>query len=114
MTRDEIVKRLTEIRSQAARGMALLENKPLTPEAQAQIQSLAASLKNDLESEYRRMAPEKVQRSMTLFELSVYSPTIDEAWTDTGISRLKLDTMPNARWYEVLQAVCYKAGKYLD
>jgi len=28
---------------------------------------------------------------MSIFELSIYSPTIEETWKDIGIRRLKLD-----------------------
>lgn len=33
----------------------------------------------ELQREYSRMLPEPVQKTMTMFELSVYSPTIEEA-----------------------------------
>jgi len=98
----------------AARAIELLETKSLTSEAKTEIQHLAASLKDELQAEYKRMSPERVQRSLTMLEISVYSPTIEEAWADTGISRLRIDTEPNHRWYEVLEAVCYKAAKYID
>ena len=114
MTRDEILARLTSIRDRAARATELLEAKPLTPQAMEEIQHLATSIKNELKSEYNRMAPERIQRSLTMFEISVYSPTIAEPWADTGISRLRVDTQPHDRWYEVLEAVCYKAAKYID
>ena len=114
MTRDEILARLASIRDRAARAIELLETKALTSEAKTEIQHLAASLKDELQAEYKRMSPERVQRSLTMFEISVYSPTIEEAWADTGISRLRIDTEPNHRWYEVLEAVCYKAAKYID
>jgi hypothetical protein len=87
MTRDEILARLTSIRDRAARAIELLEAKPLTSQAMAEIQHLASSLKNEIQAEYKRMVPERVQRSLTMFEISVYSPTIEEAWADTGISR---------------------------
>jgi hypothetical protein len=66
------------------------------------------------QSEYDRMLPERVQRAMTMFELSVYSPTIEETWKDSGISRLKVDAIPDQRWQEPLEAVVYIAGKYLS
>jgi hypothetical protein len=39
---------------------------------------LARGIKEELQREYDRMLPERVQRTMTMFELSVYSPTIEE------------------------------------
>jgi hypothetical protein len=51
---------------------------------------------------------------MTMFELSVYSLTIEETWKDSGISRLKVDAVPDQRWQEPLEGVVYNAGKYLS
>jgi hypothetical protein len=51
---------------------------------------------------------------MSVFELSVYSPTIEETWKKSGISRLKIDGVLDQRWQEPLEAVVYNAGKYLS
>ncbi len=114
MKRDELIVRLQTIRAQATRALVLLQSQPLNPDAQKEVQQLAAWLKSELQNECKRMAPERIQRSMTIFELSVYSPTIEEAWTESGISRLKTDAAPNQRWHEVIEAVCYTAAKYLN
>jgi hypothetical protein len=50
---------------------------------------------------------------MSVFELIVYSPTIEETWKKSGISRLKTDGVLDRRWQEPLEAVVYNAGKYL-
>jgi hypothetical protein len=50
---------------------------------------------------------------MSIFELSVYSPTIEEMWKDTGIRRLKVEGAITGNWSEVLEAVVYKTSKYL-
>jgi hypothetical protein len=97
MTRDEILQRLQTIKINASRALQLLESQTLTADAQAEIQALVIWLKDELETEYRRMLPERVQRAMTLFELSVYSPTIEKAWTGTGIRRLRTDGTPNQK-----------------
>jgi hypothetical protein len=47
-------------------------------------------------------------------ELSVYSPTIEETWKDSGISRLKVDGTLDHKWQEPLEGVVYNAGKYLS
>jgi hypothetical protein len=44
-----------------------------------------------LHSEYNRVLPERTQKTMSVFELSVYSPKIEETWKRSGISRLKID-----------------------
>jgi hypothetical protein len=114
MKRDELLERLQTIKDKGNRALHLLESKPLSLEAQAEIQSLARWLKDELQREYNRMLPERVQKTMTMFELSVYSPTIEETWKDSGISRLKIDGSPDQRWQEPLEAVVYEAGKYLS
>src|ERR1700738_5356031 len=114
MTRDEILQRLQTIKDKGSRALRLLESKPLSAAAQAEIQSLARGIKEELKREYDRMLPERAQRRMTVFELSVYSPTIEKTWKDSSISRLKVDTLPDQRWQEPLEAVVYNAGKYFS
>lgn len=113
MTREETLQRLQVIRDKGSRALRLLESKPLTDAALAEIQSLARWLKEELQTEYKRTLPEGVQKTMTMFELSVYSPTIEETWKHSGISRLRIDDVPDQRWQEPLEAVVYTAGKYL-
>ena len=113
MTRDEILQRLQTIKDKGNMALRLLESKTLTATAQADIQSLTRWIKEELQREYIRMIPERVQKTMTIFELSIYSPTIEEAWKDSGISRLKVDGTPDQRWMEPPEAVVYNAGKYL-
>jgi hypothetical protein len=50
---------------------------------------------------------------MSVFELTIYSPTIEETWKRSGISRLKTDGVLDQKWQEPLEAVVYNAGKYL-
>jgi len=114
MTRDEILQRLQTIKEKGIKALGLLESEKLSAGEQAELQSLARWLKEELEREYNRMLPERIQRTMTIYELSVYSPTIEEAWKDSGIRRLKIDGIPDHRWQETLEAVVYKAGRYLS
>jgi hypothetical protein len=72
---------------------------------------LTQSVKEELQSEYKRMLPEGAQRTMSMFELSVYSTTIEETWRKSGISRLKTDGVLDHRWIEPLEAVIYHIGK---
>lgn len=113
MKRDEILQRLQAIKDKGAKALRLLESKPLPAAEQAEVQTIARWIKDELEREYDRMLPERVQKTMTIFERSVYSPTIEEAWKLSGISRLKIDGIPDQRWREPLEAVVYHAGKYL-
>jgi hypothetical protein len=107
------MQRLQAIKDKGTRALLLLEAKPVPVEAQEEIQGLAQWIKEELQREYDRMLPERVQRTMTIFERSVYSPTIEEAWKGSGISRLKIDGIPDHRWQESLEAVVYNTGKYL-
>jgi hypothetical protein len=50
---------------------------------------------------------------MSIFELSIYSPTIEETWKNSGIRRLKLDGVINGDWSEMFEAMVYKISKYL-
>jgi hypothetical protein len=51
---------------------------------------------------------------MTLFELTVYSQTIEEGLKQTGISRLKLDGAISDRWRETFEADVYNTSKYVS
>ena len=89
-------------------------SRSLSVEAQAEIRSLAQWIKDELRNEYDRMSPERAHRTMSVFELTVYSPTIEETWKRSGISRLKTDGVLDQKWQEPLEAVVYNAGKYLS
>jgi hypothetical protein len=86
--------------------------KPLSTETRDEIRRLALWIKEELHSEYNRMLPERTQKTMSVFELSVYSPTIEETWKKSGISRLKIYGTPDQKWQEPLESVVYNAGKY--
>jgi hypothetical protein len=113
MKRDEAIQRLQSIKSQGLQVLRLLEEKPRSAASDAEIRNRTAQLRGELESEYARTLPTRVQKSMSIFELSIYSPAIEETWKDTGIRRLKLDGAINGDWSEVFEAVVYKISKYL-
>ncbi|MDE3103848.1 MAG: hypothetical protein KGK08_01620 [Acidobacteriota bacterium] len=113
MKKEEASQRLRLIGKQCAEILRLLEQLPPDPISEAAIRSGATELKQELESEYIRTLPERAQRSMTIFELSVYSPTIEEAWKESGIRRLKVEGKIDWKWKEVIGAVAYKVSKYL-
>jgi hypothetical protein len=114
MTRAEILQRLQVIQDKGARALRLIDSTPLSTGTQAEIRSLAERLKEKLRNEYNRMSPAGGgQKTMSVFELSVYSPTIEETWKTSGISRLKIDGVLDQKWRESLEAVVYNAGKYL-
>ena len=113
MTRTEILQRLQMIKEKGTQALRLLESKPLSVDTQTEIRSLAQWIKEELHNEYNRMLPERAQKTMSVFELSVYSPTIEETWNKSGISRLKIDGTLDQKWQEPLEAVVYNAGKYL-
>ena len=114
MTRTEILLRLQTIRDKGIQALKLLESKPLSIDTQNEIRQLAQWIKEELHNEYVRTLPERAQRNMSVFELSVYSPTIEETWKKSGINRLKIDGVLDHKWQEPLEAVVYNAGKYLS
>ena len=54
--------------------------------------------RGELEVAYARTLPTRAQKSMRVSELSIYSPTIEETWKDSGIRRLKLDGAISGDW----------------
>ena len=42
---------------------------------------------------------------MSMFELSVYSPAIEETWKKSEITRLNIEGSVDAKWQELLEAV---------
>jgi hypothetical protein len=114
MTRTEILQRLQMIKDKGTQALRLLESKPLSIETQAEIRRLTLWIKEELHSEYNRMLPERAQKRMSVFELSVYSPTIEETWKKSGISRLRIDGTLDQKWQEPLESVVYNVGKYLS
>jgi hypothetical protein len=113
MTRDEVLQKLRQIGNRGTDLLHRLDRKPHSEADEAELRRLAQVLQEELRGEYERMLPERVQKTMTVFEISVYSPTIDEAWKGTGMSRLKIDGAINGKWQEVFEAVVYKLSKYL-
>jgi len=114
MTRQEALQKLETIKSNSLRVLRLLETASRTSESDTEIRELTACLKAELQFERERMLPESVQRKLSMFEISVYSPTIEETWTGTGISRLKTDGAINGKWVEVLESIVYNTSKYIS
>jgi hypothetical protein len=113
MKRDEAIQRLQSIKSQGLQVLRLLEEKPRSAASDAEIRNRTVQLREELEAEYTRTLPTRAQKSMSIFELSIYSPTIEETWKDSGIRRLKLDGAINGDWSEAFEVVVYKISKYL-
>jgi hypothetical protein len=112
MTREEVLHKLREICNCGTELLSRLD-RPVSQENEAVLRQLAQAVQDELRREYERMLPERVQKTLTVFEISVYSPTIDEAWKGTGVSRLKVDGAITGKWQEVFEAVVYKLTKYL-
>ena len=113
MTREEVLHKLREISNCGTELLRRLDRRPLDQENEAAMRVLAQAVQDELRGEYERMLPERVQKTLTVFEISVYSPTIDEAWKGTGVSRLKVDGAITGKWQEVFEAVVYKLTKYV-
>ena len=113
MTRNELLQRLQAIRDRGSLALRLLEPHPLTPEREAEVRSHVVWLRAELQAEFLRTSPERAQKAMTLFELSVYAPTIEEALKHSGIGRLKVESSPTPKWGDALESVVYTADKYV-
>jgi hypothetical protein len=113
MTRTEILLRLQLVKDKGIEALRLLESEPRSIHTQAEIRDLVRWIKEELRNEYNRVSPERAQKTMSMFELSVYSPTIEEIWKKSGISWLNIEGPVDAKWQELLEAVIYNAGKYL-
>jgi hypothetical protein len=83
MTREEVLHKLREISNCGTELLRRLDRRPLDQENEAALRVLAQAVQDELRGEYERMLPERVQKTLTVFEISVYSPTIDEAWKGT-------------------------------
>ncbi len=114
MTRQEGLQRLQKISSNGLRILQHLEATPGSAANEVELRLLAAALKTELQEEYERTLPESAQKRIPLFELTVYSPTIEEIWKQTGISRLQIDGLISDRWRETFEAVVYKTSKYVS
>jgi len=113
MTKDQASHKLSAIRTQCSEILGLLEQLPPSSVSAAAIRNRTAQLRGELETEFLRTQPERVQKSMTIFELSIYAPTIEEAWKESGIRRLKIEGKIDWKWKEVIEAVTYKLSKYV-
>jgi hypothetical protein len=82
------------VRSNGNEALRLLETNPLSAETKTEIKSLTHWIQQELQAEYTRMLPERIQRTLTVFEKTLYSLTIEEAWEDTGIGRLETTGFP--------------------
>jgi hypothetical protein len=97
----------------AASALRLLESSPRTKETEEAVRRMISDLRRELADEYERVISNRQQRSMTMFELSVYLPSIEDAWTKSKIKRVKLEQTPNAAWNDPLEAVLYHLSKYV-
>ncbi|WP_263417979.1 hypothetical protein [Terriglobus albidus] len=95
-----------------AYAFCLLDTWSSSPQHEAELRELATSLKKELQEEYERVIPARSQKNMTLFELTLYSPAIEELWSETGISRLKPDGAITKKWNDIFEDVAYKLSKY--
>ncbi len=114
MKRDQLLQRLQNIKKQGNHALNIIETTPQTPELEAEIRTITLWLRDELQTEFLRTSPERAQKQMTIFEMSVYAPTIEEAWKQSGISRLKIEGSPTKKWAEAIESVVYTSCKYVS
>jgi len=112
MTKEQALQKLRSFATQGTEALRLLEQ-PRTEVLEFKIRELVGRLKGELEVEYLRTQPERAQRLMSMFEISIYSPTIEETWKESGIRRLKVESPIDAKWQDAMEAVAYMVSKYL-
>jgi hypothetical protein len=71
MNHQEARQRLQSFSSKGLHILRLIESNPRTEASEAEIRMVTTRLKEELESEHARTLPERAQRSMSMFELSV-------------------------------------------
>jgi hypothetical protein len=69
----------------------------------AEAQEKLRKLKEELQAEYKRLSPEKVQEALTEEEKAFYMPAVQEAWSK--ISSTRVDSQPDQDWYSALDDV---------
>src|ERR1700679_339398 len=74
MIRTEILLRLQLVKDKGIEALRLLESEPFSIHTQAEIRDLVRWIIEELRNEYLRVSPERAQKTMSMFELSVYSP----------------------------------------
>jgi hypothetical protein len=114
MKRDELLQWLQKIKEQGNHALNILETIPQTPALEEELRTITLWLRDELQTEFLRTSPDRVQKQMTIFEMSVYAPTIEEAWTQSGISRLKTEKSPTRKWAEAIESVVYTFCKYVS
>ncbi len=113
MTRDSILQKLQSIRDRCTEALLLLETTPLSAESQSQVQAIVLELQRELWSEYDRIRSSRGQKTLSLFELSAYSPSVSEAWTRSGIEFLDASAEPDQRWEKTIKALALVAERHL-
>jgi hypothetical protein len=99
------------MKAKADRTLELLGSERLSAAAKEETERLARELKEELRSEYKRLTPERVQRTFTTAESAFYFPSIHGAWV--AISSLRVDGTAKKAWYNDLEETSYKLGKHL-
>jgi hypothetical protein len=70
MTREEALHKLREISSRGSELLSRLDRRPVNRENEAELRLLAQAVQDELRGEYERMLTERVQKTLTVFEIS--------------------------------------------
>ena len=107
MKRHEVLQKLHHIGMRGTDLLHRIESNPRTDEAEAELRELAQAIQGELRDEYERMHADQWTNSLTVFEISVYSPTICRMWKDTVINGLDVHAEIGAKWQEVFAAIIH-------
>jgi hypothetical protein len=105
MTKDDVLKKMDVIENESDSILKLFENRRVPQGKVSEAQQLFGALKEKLEAEYKRMATGRGEAALSDVERRFYKPAIDDALTNSGISRIGSNTRPNHHWHDALWGV---------
>ena len=112
MTEAEMIQELDAIRDESDRILNLFENGRVPHAKVPEAQELFRTLKEKLQTEYRRMATIRGEAALSDVEAHFYQPAIRDAWTNTLISSVRWNSRPDHRWHDALWSVSDYMGHW--
>jgi hypothetical protein len=117
-TAEEVCLRLQGIGTEADAMMDRFSNGHVPHDQVEQVRERFKSLKERLESAYRRMDTLRGEAELSQAAELFYWPAIQDAWANSGISSVRWDSRPDNNWFDALYEVRfymnYWAGNLRD
>jgi hypothetical protein len=113
MKRNDLLVRLHTIRQKGLRTLQVLDSKPQTAAAESEARTLVTAIRHELQFELNRLSVERSLRSMTLFEVSIYAPTISAALHDSGLGQLHVENASTTQLANAAGEMVVITGKHI-